>query len=91
MLSRWLCPRPTKPPTHTQAVTVQGAARVPDLKRARKERDKAYAELGQRLDRAGKMRRVLDRMAVEKAVMTVGERCGVLWVFPGDRSFICWC
>jgi hypothetical protein len=52
---------------------VQGAARVPELKRARKERDKAYAELGQRLERAGKMRKVLDRMVVEKAVMTVSE------------------
>lgn len=59
---------------------------MPDLKRARKKRDKAYAELGQRLERAGKMRRVLDRMAVEKAVMTVracvrrGVWGGGLWV-----------
>lgn len=64
-----------RPPSnpHPQQATVQGAARVPDLKRARRERDKAYAELGQRLERAGTMRKVLDRMSVEKAVMTVGD------------------
>lgn len=78
----------TSSPPHTQAVTVQGAARVPDLKRARKERDKAYAELGQRLDRAGKMRRVLDRMAVEKTVMTVSKRCVIGCVQSSMRSFV---
>ena len=65
-----ILPRPTYLPIHHQSqATIQGAATVPELKKVRRQRDKAYTELGQRLDRSVKMRSVLDRMQVEKNVM----------------------
>ncbi|GAB5034686.1 u3 small nucleolar rna-associated [Nannochloropsis oceanica] len=65
--------RPRKE-TLEAATSVQGVASVPQLQKVRKQREKAYKELGARLKRSETMKQVLERMQVEKNVMGKGRK-----------------